>query len=105
MTRHPECGDGIGTMNKIDVPALKARLDLCGLAGRYTTLKPWGRRGELAGPCPQARCPADEDGFHVHPDGWWNAIPAIPSGRTLSNGCSGCDWRRTSTQLACGWPR
>lgn len=58
-------------MSKIDVPALKKRVDLCELASRYTTLKPWGRSGELAGPCPQARCTADEDGFHVHPDGWW----------------------------------
>ena len=65
-------------MNKIDVPALKARVDLCELAGRYTTLKPWGRRGELAGPCPQARCPADEDGFHVHPDGWWKCYTCHP---------------------------
>ncbi len=64
-------GNGIGAMSKIDVPALKKRVDLCELASRYTTLKPWGRSGELAGPCPQARCTADEDGFHVHPDGWW----------------------------------
>jgi hypothetical protein len=65
-------------MTQIDVPALKARVDLCELAGRYTTLKPWGRNGELAGPCPQARCPADEDGFHVHPDGWWKCYTCHP---------------------------
>lgn len=65
-------------MNKIDVSALKTRVDLCELAGRYTTLNPWGRSGELAGPCPQPRCPADEDGFHVHPDGWWKCYSCHP---------------------------
>ncbi len=65
-------------MSKIDVSALKARVDLCELAGRYTALKPWGRSGELAGPCPQAHCPADEDGFHVHPDGWWKCYSCHP---------------------------
>lgn len=65
-------------MNKIDVSALKARVDLCELAGRYATLTPWGRSGELAGPCPQPRCPADEDGFHVHPDGWWKCYTCHP---------------------------
>lgn len=65
-------------MTKIDVDALKAHVDLCELAGRYTMLKPWGRSGELAGPCPQARCPADEDGFHVHPDGWWKCYTCHP---------------------------
>lgn len=62
----------------MDVSALKARVDLCELAGRYTTLNPWGRSGELAGPCPQPRCPANEDGFHVHPDGWWKCYSCHP---------------------------
>jgi hypothetical protein len=71
-------GDRSSALSKIDVPALKACVDLCELAGRYTTLKPWGRSGELAGPCPQPRCPADEDGFHVHPDGWWKCYTCHP---------------------------
>lgn len=53
-----------------DTEAIKARVDLVELAGRYTDLRKWTRR-EKAGPCPRGACTADENGFHVHDDGWF----------------------------------
>lgn len=89
-------------MDRIDVPALKARVELCELAGRYAALKPWGRSGELAGPCPQARCPADEDGFHVHPDGWWKCYSCHPK---RADAIAWVLWMRLAPDFraACEW--
>lgn len=53
-----------------DTEAIKARVDLVELAGRYTTLRKWSMR-EWAGPCPRGACTAKTDGFHVHDDGWF----------------------------------
>ena len=57
-------------MLSYDTEAIKARVDLVELAGRYTTLRKWSTR-EWAGPCPREACTAKENGFHVHDDGWF----------------------------------
>lgn len=61
----------------IDTDKLKERVDLCDLAGRYTTLAKWAAR-ELAGPCPRGACTAKTDGFHVHADGWFLCYTCHP---------------------------
>ena len=61
-----------------DIEAIKRRVDLVDLAGRYTTLIKWSTR-ELAGPCPRGACTAKEDGFHVHADGWLKCYICHPA--------------------------
>ena len=62
---------------KIDTDKLKHDIDLCDLAGRYTTLSKWSG-GELAGPCPKPGCTAKADGFHVNAEGWWKCYQCHP---------------------------
>jgi hypothetical protein len=61
----------------INTQQIKDNADLMRLADRYTELNDW-TSNEFAGPCPNPRCTADENGFHVHKDGWWNCYTCHP---------------------------
>ena len=63
---------------EIDAESLKQSINLPDLAGRHTTLRPWTRSGEQAGPCPRRGCKAGKDGFHVHADGWFLCYTCHP---------------------------
>jgi hypothetical protein len=66
-------------MRTSELDDLKARVDLRQLAECYTVLQPWACRGrEAAGPCPHPGCTAQEDGFHVHADGWFKCYSCHP---------------------------
>lgn len=52
------------------VEQIKTSVDIIALAEQYTILHKWGRRGEFAGACPKG-CGAEQDGFHVHAEGWF----------------------------------
>lgn len=90
--------------NHYDVARIKQQIDLIELARGYATLQPWAQN-EWAGPCPHTGCVADENGFHVHADGWFKCYQCHPKRGDLiefvqwlgleSNFRSACAWLET----------